>query len=92
MHNSILKLRQTSIISKQPDFCMRSWNLWQASTEIKFNIFCWNFAHVFYLIMSGKGCLGFFLFYLDLELLIKRVKGNQVNVCKVLAKKYWTVG
>ena len=31
----------------------------------------WNFAHAFYLVMSTKGCMGFFLFCLDLELLIK---------------------
>ena len=34
-------------------------------------IFCLNFAHVLYLVMSTKGHVGFFLFYLDLELLIK---------------------
>ena len=33
--------------------------------------FCWNFAHVSYLPISTKGCLGFFLFCLDLELFAK---------------------
>ena len=35
------------------------------------SIFLPNFAHVFYLPMFTKGCVGFFLFYLDLELFAK---------------------
>ena len=30
-----------------------------------------NFAHVFYLVMCTKRCVGFFLYCLDLGLLIK---------------------
>ena len=52
-------------------FCLKNWKLWRASTTIEFNIFCWNFADVFYLVMSTKACVEFFLFCLDLELLIK---------------------
>ena len=74
MQNPIAKLRQKSIISKKPGFLFEKLKLWRARTTIKFNIFCWNFAHVFYLIMSTKGCSGFFLFCLDLELLIKMLK------------------
>ena len=49
--------------------CLKNWK--RAPTTIKFNIFCWNFAHVSYLTMSTKECSWFFLFCLDLELLIK---------------------
>ena len=35
------------------------------------SIFCWNFAHVSYLTMRAKGCGGFVLFGLDLELITK---------------------
>ena len=48
------------MFSKNPVFCLKRWKLWQAPTTIEFNIFCWNFAHVSYLPMSIKGCLGFF--------------------------------
>ena len=38
---------------------------------LQFNFFCWNFARVFYLPMSTKESVGFFSFYLDLELFAK---------------------
>ena len=31
------------------------------TSSTKFNIFCWNFAHVSYLTISTEGCSGFFL-------------------------------
>ena len=40
-------------------------------TILQFNVFCWNFAHVFFLPMSTKEWVGFLLFYLDLELFAK---------------------
>ena len=52
-------------------FCLNIWNLWRDPTILQFNIFCWNFAHVFYLPLSTKECVGFFKFYLDLELFAK---------------------
>ena len=48
---------------------------------MEFNIFCWNFAYVFYLVMSTKEYVGFFLFCLDLELLIK-VQKQALNKVK----------
>ena len=33
--------------------------------------FCWNFAHISYLPMPTKGCVGFFVICLDLELFAK---------------------
>ena len=44
-----------------------------SSSNIGFDIFCLNFAHVSVLPMSTKGCSEFFLFCLDLELLINLV-------------------
>ena len=54
MQNPIPKLCQTTIISKEPVFCLKNWKLWRAPTTIEYNILCWSFAHVFYLIMSKK--------------------------------------
>ena len=71
MQNLILKLRQGSIISKESDFLYEKLKLWLAPSTKEFNIVFWNFAHVFYLPMSKKGCSGFFLFCLDLEFLIR---------------------
>ena len=66
MQNAIQKFRQSSIVFEKPGIL--SENL---KTILQFNIFCWNFAHVFYLPMSTKRCVGFFLFYVDLELFAK---------------------
>ena len=61
MQNPIPKLRQTSIISKKPGFLSEKLNeLQRAPTTIEFNIFCRNFAYVFYLVMSTKVCVEFF--------------------------------
>ena len=73
MQNPTPKFRQSSIISEKPGYLSENWKLQQAPTAIKFNIFCWNFAHVAYLTMCTKGFLGLFLFCLDLKLL-KNVK------------------
>ena len=40
--------------------------LWRAPTNIEFNNFCWNFAHVSYLPIFTKRCLRFVLFCLGL--------------------------
>ena len=52
-------------------FCLENWKLWQAPTTIDSDNFCWSFAHVSYLPVSTKGCSGFFLFCLELELFAK---------------------
>ena len=74
MQNTIQKFRQNSIFSRNQVFFLKIWKLWQAPTTLQFNIFCWNFAHVFYLPISTTGCVGFFLFHLDLELFAKILK------------------
>ena len=60
MRNPIEKFRQSSIVFENPGFCLKNLKLWQAPSNIEFNIFCWNFAHVSYLPMSTKGCSEFF--------------------------------
>ena len=62
MQNPMPKLRQRSFIPKKPAFMSEKLKTWRAPTAIEFNIFYWNFVHIFYLIMSTKGCSEFFLF------------------------------
>ena len=71
MQNPIQKFRQSSIVFEKQVFCLKIWKLWRALTILQFNIFYWNFAHVFYLPMSTSECVGLFKFYLDLELFAK---------------------
>ena len=52
MQNPKAKFRQSSIISEKQVICLKNWKLWRASTTIKFNTFCWNFAQVSYWTMS----------------------------------------
>ena len=64
-------LDKALLFSRNQVFCLKTWTLWRVSyypIQLSYNIFCWNFAHVFYLPMSTKGCVGFFLFYSYLQL------------------------
>ena len=49
------KFRQSLIISEKPGICPKNWKPWRATTIIKSNTFCWNFAYVSYLTMSTIG-------------------------------------
>ena len=40
------------LFSRNQVFCLKNWKLWRAPTTIGFKFFCWNFAHVFYLVME----------------------------------------
>ena len=71
MQNLIAKLGQSSIISEKLGLFSEKLKLWRAPAIIEFNIFCWNFVHVLYLAISSEECAGFFLFCLNLELLIE---------------------
>ena len=74
MQNPLLKFKQALLLPRNQGICLKKWRkLLLAPTTMEFNIFRWNFAHVFYLLMSTKACRGFFLFCLDLELLINLV-------------------
>ena len=68
MQNPIQKFRQNSIAFVKPGILSEKLKIWRAPTTLQFNIFCWNFVHVFYLPMSTKAYVGFYLFCLDLEL------------------------
>ena len=68
-----LSLDEALLFPRNQVTCLKNLKLWWAPTTIELNIFCWNFAHASVLSMSTIGCLGFFLFCLDLDLLINLV-------------------
>ena len=74
MQNTIQKFRQSSIVFEKPGNLSQNLKTLTSSNYPTVQYFCWNFAHVFYLPVSTKGCVGIFLFYLDLELLAKLKK------------------
>ena len=76
MQNHIQKFRQSSIVFKKPGILSENLKTLMSSD---FNNFCWRFAHVTYLPMSTKGCVGFFLFCLELELFAKNKKISAVS-------------
>ena len=51
------------MFSRNQVFCLKNCKLWRAPTIIDLNNFCLNFAHVPYLPMSTKGCVGFFILF-----------------------------
>ena len=72
MPNTIQKFRPSSIVFAKPGILSENLKTLTSSNYSTVQYFCWNFAHIFYLPLSTKGCVGFFiLFYLDLELLVK---------------------
>ena len=62
MQNHIQKFRQSSIVLKKAGILSENSKILTSSTTLQFNISNWNFAHVSYLPMSTKGCVGFFYF------------------------------
>ena len=71
MENTIQKFKQSFIVFEKSGILSKNLKTLTSSNYPTVNIFCRNFAHVFHLPMSTKGCVGFFLFYLDLELFAK---------------------
>ena len=61
-----LNLEKALVLPRSQIICLENWELWRAPTTVEFNIYCWNFVRVSVLRMSTKGCMGFFLFCLDL--------------------------
>ena len=51
-----LNLDKGLLFPRNRVICLKNWKLWRAPITTKFNFFCWNFAHVSYL-MSTKGCV-----------------------------------
>ena len=74
MQNAIQKFRQSSIVFEKPDILSENLKTLTSPNYPTVNIFCWNFAHVFYLPLSKKGFLGLFLFYVDLWVICKIIK------------------
>ena len=74
MQNIIQKFRQSSIVLKKPVILSENLKTLMSSNYPAVQYFLLKFAHVLYLPMSTKDCVGFFIFYLDLELFAKRIK------------------
>ena len=58
MQKTVQKFRPRSIAFEKPRIFPENFDELQLSRSPIF--FCWNLAHVFYLLMSTKGCVGFF--------------------------------
>ena len=71
-----LNLGKALLFPRNQTIYLKNWNLWWAPTTTEFNIFCWSFTRVSYLPVYIKACSGFFLFCLDLELLINLIAVN----------------
>ena len=71
MQNVIQKFRQSSIVFEKPGILSENLKTFTSSNYPTVQYFLLNFAHVFYLPLSTKGYVGFFLFYLDFELFAK---------------------
>ena len=73
-----LNLDKSLLFPKGQVICLKNWKLWRTRTTLKFNIFCWNFAHVSYLTMSTKGCSAYKCLQKGVLLnnVYKRVFGN----------------
>ena len=60
MQNTTQKFRQSSIVFEKPGILSENLKTLTCSNYPTVNIFCSNFAHVFYLPMPTKGCVEFF--------------------------------
>ena len=54
---------------------LKIWKLWRAATILQFKFFFWYFAHVFYLQVSTKRCVGFFSVLFRSWVICKNQKG-----------------
>ena len=71
MQNAIQKFRQSSIVFEKPGILSENLKTFTSSnTILQFNIFA-ETSHTFSTYHCLKKCVGFFLFYLDLELFAK---------------------
>ena len=69
-----LNLDKVLLFPRNQVVFLKNWKLWRAPTIIKFNIFCWNFAHASYLTMSTKGCSEFFFILFKSWVIMKNIK------------------
>ena len=58
-----LNIDKALLFLRNQAICLKNWKLRRAPTTTKFDIICWNFAHVSYLTISTKGCSGFFILF-----------------------------
>ena len=74
-----LNLNKALLFPRNQAIYVKYWKLWRAPTTTKFNIFFWNFAHVSYLTMFSKECLGFFFILFRSGVINKNVKHESVE-------------
>ena len=60
MENTVQKFRQSSIVFEKPGILSENLKTLTSSNYSTVQYFCWNVAHIFYLPLSTKGCVGFF--------------------------------
>ena len=85
-----LNLDKVFLFPRNQVICPKNGKLWRAPSIIKFNIFCWNFAHVSVLPMFTKGCsrfVYFVLFWLFFFTLIKQQYANSNKQMKRYREK-----
>ena len=76
MQNLLQKFMQSSIVFKKPDILSENLKNLASSNYPTVQYFLLKLrTHVSYLLISTKGCDGFFSFYLDLKLFAK-IKKN----------------
>ena len=68
MKNPIKNFRQSSNVFEKPGILSGNLKTLTSSKYPTAQNVWWNFAHVYYLPMSTKGCVWSFLFYLDFKL------------------------
>ena len=71
MQNTIHKFRQNSIVFEKPGILSENLKTLTSSNYPTVQYFFLKLRTLFYLPLSKKECVGFFLFYLDLELFAK---------------------
>ena len=47
-----LNLGKALLFPRNQVICLKNWKFWRTLTTIKFDIFCWNFAHVTYSVVE----------------------------------------
>ena len=71
MPNTMQKFRQNSIVFEKSGILSENLKTLTSSNYPIVNIFCWNFANVFYLPVSTEEWGGYFFLYLHLKLFAK---------------------
>ena len=81
-----LNLCKALLFPRNQVICLKDWKLWRTPTTIKTNIFCWNFAHVSYFLLTRfphvyqRVCGIFFILFKDAK--NQCVETRSFNFCK----------